>query len=402
MTITWSLLGKRFLQIGLIFVSLWAISSHPNTVLSAHSAYTGDAETYAKDYQVSLDEAIYRLNIQEEIGILEQDLQTKNSAVFAGIWIQHQPKYSIILHLVADPNQRIATYLKAHKLYALIDIQFVKRSYNDLVATQAQIQALSKVLKQPIASSITIKENIVEVYTENKSLLISQIQTKNNNLPVDIVIKEQSLPVAQTQWYAGNSLPGCTTSFSIKNNATGVRYIMTAGHCQDSSISPPFNPLPVASGGNLVLSYSFQNGSGYDYKVLTKPQASDTITNLVRDNAPPFYNHSITGYRFMTPTIGTYLCKYGKTTGYTCGTITSTTFSLNGTTPASYIEVLRSNTSSALSCYGDSGSPWYAGQIAYGVHTAGNNVPCGINSSLGYFMPIAKIFDHGYSPLLVP
>lgn len=122
---------------------------------------------------------------------------------------------------------------------------------------------------------------------------------------------------------------------------------MTAGHCQNT------------------LSYNGQNlpfvseswGGSYDVQWHNTP--GFTVRNWAWDGS---WNRIINGQRHRdNQFIGDFVCKYGKTTGGGCGTITSKTF--NGT----YIRV-HSNTVD-LAEPGDSGGPWFSGSTAFGIMT---------------------------------
>jgi hypothetical protein len=83
--------------------------------------------------------------------------------------------------------------------------------------------------------------------------------------------------------------------------------------------------------------------------------------------------------------VGSSVCKYGHTTGYTCGTIDTTSLCNNGS--CTYVRV--SGGSVNLSEGGDSGGPWFFGNTAYGTHCIGMGNDAGympvdyINQGLG-------------------
>jgi hypothetical protein len=69
--------------------------------------------------------------------------------------------------------------------------------------------------------------------------------------------------------------------------------------------------------------------------------------------------------------IGEYICKQGRTTGYTCGTLTSKTFLPSYVPSGSATFMYVSGGSVNLSEGGDSGGPWVKNKTAYGVHSGG-------------------------------
>ncbi len=65
--------------------------------------------------------------------------------------------------------------------------------------------------------------------------------------------------------------------------------------------------------------------------------------------------------------MGSQVCKQGKTTGYTCGTISTISYCASGA--CTWVRVAGNGTN--LSEGGDSGGPWFSGNTAYGSHTYG-------------------------------
>ena len=69
--------------------------------------------------------------------------------------------------------------------------------------------------------------------------------------------------------------------------------------------------------------------------------------------------------------IGGYVCKYGKTTHYTCGYISDKDYQPSYVPNASATFIRVDNTAGYddLSSGGDSGGPWFLVYDAYGVHS---------------------------------
>lgn len=201
------------------------------------------------------------------------------------------------------------------------------------------------------------------------------------------MIVEKPIPTQVATWYGGRTLSGCTTGFSVKNRTTGTRYVTTAGHCGSTSISP------------LTTAVNFYvPNNGFDFQTLYVP-TGDSATNFVADNTYPYY-HSITSVRVATMTVGTYVCKYGKTTGYGCGTIGAINISIGGS-PAVYFRVDRSGTSDFV-CGGDSGGPVYASSVAYGLIHAATNASCTGSSVDAYVLNVSQIGAKNYDVLVQP
>jgi hypothetical protein len=93
------------------------------------------------------------------------------------------------------------------------------------------------------------------------------------------------------------------------------------------------------------------------------------------------------------------VCKNGKTTGYTCGNISSTTYSPSYVTnaAATFIRVHESSNGN-LSEGGDSGGPWFLVNTAYGTHSGSP----GANPNDALYMAINYVSSLGVSVLTAP
>lgn len=101
----------------------------------------------------------------------------------------------------------------------------------------------------------------------------------------------------------------------------------------------------------------------------------------------------------MTP--GTTVCKFGVTTGRTCGSIKDAEFAANWNGEAgTYVQVV-SLDGTVMNKGGDSGGPVYAGNSAYGlVHGRGNDGSPWANDL--FFMPIERMSTLGVATLTKP
>lgn len=55
-----------------------------------------DAQYYAEDFGVNVDEALRRLKLQEVIGVLSYRLSTEEAVSFGGLYVEHKPSFHIV------------------------------------------------------------------------------------------------------------------------------------------------------------------------------------------------------------------------------------------------------------------------------------------------------------------
>lgn len=201
------------------------------------------------------------------------------------------------------------------------------------------------------------------------------------------VIETKELPALEADDYAGLDQNDGTSGYivySIYDPST--KYHTTAAHLIDtiyvyppgsSAIYLPFHP-PQHYGGN------------YDYQVHTiplsltpRPWAKDGIWD---PQTPGYFVVTGVAPRTQQPA-GSTACHYGKTTGYSCGTIDTNELcnTVNGQTGCRWVRV-----TGASHAGGDSGGPWFYGGYAYGIHASGSG-----NTTV--YMPVDNMYDHGWA-----
>lgn len=165
--------------------------------------------------------------------------------------------------------------------------------------------------------------------------------------------------------YGGLSVSTCTAGFSVQSTS-GLTGVTTAAHCGNSqSITDPL-------GATYALTFQAEKyGSGYDWQWHTL--AGATVTNTIKDGNST--TRSITGQLlWASQNVGDAVCKFGKSSGYTCGQVTDKNYCFtqsDGTTGCHFIKVESVPAGNALSAPGDSGGPWFSGNTARGSHSLG-------------------------------
>ena len=163
-------------------------TSTPTTQPTAASvevsdALRRDAETMAEDLGISVDEAIRRLKLQDPIGTLGAELERLEADTFAGLWIQHEPEYRIVVAFTRNGEETIQPYVENTPLANLIEVRTAEATCEELKAVQQETHWLLDELGLSVASGINIKENQVELYVTDRSLFDTTLQEANIRLP---------------------------------------------------------------------------------------------------------------------------------------------------------------------------------------------------------------------------
>jgi len=319
-----------------------------------------DVSAYVALFGVTPEEAQRRLDLQAQIGELDAMLGDSEPEAYGGLWIEHKPTHRVIVQFVRDGEALMARYLANpafERLESIVEVRQVRYSLVDLQVDQSKLAELGAELE--FATSINVVENRIDLMPTSK--------TDRARLGAAVL--------AETVWidphdsaggpvvniYGGlnfNSTENlCTTGFGIWENDLAIRAITTAGHCGNTAT---VNGLDVP----LIAEHYYGNDDAQSHRA-----PGQTVKNWVKDNDG---TRSITSRTSRTSQpIGGLVCKYGRSTGYTCGTLGSKNFCafwIPGGT-CTFMEATPGGGPDMVNP-GDSGGPVYSGSSAYGLVAA--------------------------------
>ena len=318
---------------------------------SAENAAAGsqnDAAFYADKFGVSLHEAGRQLQLQEAVDALNARLTEEQGATFAGLSIEHAPEFHVVARFTRKGEETIAPYLSP----ALAEVVRVEPARFTLQQLERRLEASYNRVRGagiPSAGQVDVRANRAEVHVLRGRAAAAKAVLGEGDASV---IEVDNLPQEEIAMYGGLPISTCTTGFTVRNSA-GTRGVSTAGHCGNSQ---------TLSGYALTFRGEAYSGS---YDVQWHNASGHTWPNTIKVSSG---TRSITATRSRTSqTVGSTVCKQGKTTGYTCGTISTISYCASGA--CTWVRVAGNGTN--LSEGGDSGGPWFSGNTAYGSHTYG-------------------------------
>lgn len=150
-----------------------------------------DAQYYADAMGVTLEEALSRLDTQNEdaISALNEQLQTNEADTFAGLWIQHEPEYRIVVAFTRDGEETIRKYAAPDsKLGQLIELRPAQYTYAQLLADQQAVLRILDTMQIPVYVSILVQENHLELGTTDRAALDNALAEADVALPESVVI----------------------------------------------------------------------------------------------------------------------------------------------------------------------------------------------------------------------
>ncbi|MFW6076066.1 MAG: hypothetical protein ACOC9Y_10755, partial [Chloroflexota bacterium] len=193
------------------------------------------AAEYAEDNDVSIEEARYRLKLQDPAGELNGQLESNEEETFAGAWLQHQPEFKVIVQLTNGSESTVEPYIEGGPLEDLVEIRSASLSLAELRTLQNDTIETARTFDVPFESGLDVKEQRVELYVVERERFEEAAQQADYKFPdrVDIIPVEQ-LSIDEIDAYAGTAINNlnCTTGFTVEDQH-GTLGITTAGHCGD-------------------------------------------------------------------------------------------------------------------------------------------------------------------------
>ena len=136
-----------------------AAQTHPN-----QEAYPNpDAETYAKNYGISLDDALRQFHLQDVAGELQATLREKEADTFAAIWLEHTPEFKIVVLFTHDAEQKIKPYL-TDELVGVVEARDVEASRAMLEDVDGEIKSILLNLGIQVESELNVYENRITIF----------------------------------------------------------------------------------------------------------------------------------------------------------------------------------------------------------------------------------------------
>lgn len=361
------------------------------SAVQAESTYDPVAEATAQRYEISVSEAKYRLARIAEAGQLDRKLQLESSETFAGLYVQHQPSFQVIVKFTKLPAVSLAQYTSD----PLYKAEQAPRSLEYLRAVQDEIG------EQLLAAGIEFESGI-DLETSGINVYVLHPKVARHHLAALLAVAGHFIRVHKTDTFmertaisGGNQVSGtsqkCTSGFNVvdANREIGI---LTAGHCDDA--------LMYHSPSVQLAFQGEQDGGSYDVQWNKQSSGTPQQQRNVISGAPSDLEITSVTDSSALP-VGATVCKVGITTKLTCGEVADKSFQAvyKGVIGTS-IRVRNSN-NNVMTESGDSGGPVFGGNSAHGV-VHGRGGPNSPYRNDLFYMPIERISILGVSVITEP
>ena len=347
-------------------------------VQTAVEALAQDASEYARQNGVRLAEAMLRLRAQEESVAATDRIQQMYAERLAGISIQHQPDYRIVVLLTGGepvPDQSV--------LAGGINVPIEFRT--GAPASRAEIVAAMREHQAAIRAALPGAQGMgLDPRTGELVLLVragdaerygaASIDAEIEELTgVPVRVRVLGGPTANMGIEGGGRVVGvdpgdqkrkiCTTGFVVTDaSRTGV---VTAAHCPDTLTyyDPEGEQIPLSFGGQW--GWRYQDVQLHVTERAQRPLFyADTAKKSLR---------TLTSWRNLQSTrAGDAICHRGETSGYSCSQVELTDYAPPGDLCGGPCDPVWVAVTGPSCRAGDSGGPVFNGTVAFGIAKGAN------------------------------
>ena len=339
-------------------------------------------EYYVRTYGISVEEAGRRQRKVKDMAVLDLRLQRDLPDVYGGMYIEHRPRFRVVVRFTSGATTMLARYTSDSELVA----ETSPTSLLFLRGLQDELSARLADAGLDFVSGVDLKQSKVTVSATDLGAArrrFSGLDAFRDHVELSEVGQTIRLTAAIT---GGDRLldpagQNCSAGFNVFN-AQGQIGVLSAGHCHDDLKHTTAPQTSLVHLGEL-------DGGSYDVQWHRQPGSSNP---KVQSNDVKLANGALlkitsTGPRML---LGAAVCKSGITTGVTCGEIADVDVQTNyNNALGTYVRVHNAN-GDLMTDAGDSGGPVFDDfGIAFGlVHGRGGNGPYANDL---YFMPIDRI-----------
>jgi hypothetical protein len=173
----------------LVGPSLAAETPAPETVAATPTTHP-DAAGVAESLGISIEEAQRRLGFQEAIGRLSMTIEAEHPDTFAGLWIEHEPVYKVVVAFTADAEATLRPYVAGTRLEAIVEARTFLLSYATLRQTQQTLLPLFDLGPTMYSSGIDVPTNRVVLEVADPAAFLAAVAAEGIELPSYVVIQQ--------------------------------------------------------------------------------------------------------------------------------------------------------------------------------------------------------------------
>lgn len=155
----------------------------PTKVLTEEETLEKWAGSYAEYRGISKEDALRQFYIEEEEGPLQAEIRRHESETFAGLWIQHEPEFRIVVAFTSGGTETLHKYLGDTPLSEVIEVRNANLSIVELDAIRHEVQQIIELAGIPFESASYLQRNKIEIYVLNHDEVFTALANAEYSLP---------------------------------------------------------------------------------------------------------------------------------------------------------------------------------------------------------------------------
>jgi hypothetical protein len=347
-------------------------------VQTAAEALALDAEQYAARLGISLEEAVRRLRAQEATVPITDRIARALGHRLAGISIEHEPEYRLIVLLTgSQPVVDQAALAAGSPVPVVFRLGAAANRMQIVAAMREHRHALDAAIPNSRGMGLDPRTGELVLFVRRADAelhganLIEHSAEALTGVPVRVEIADAQADMLR----GGARLEGrsevdgkryaCTTGFVVTDaSRTGV---ITAAHCPDAIV------YQEPDGTKVPLGFVGQWGArDQDVQVHVGPTAGQPLFYADRKNGAL---RPVRGARPRESTrAGDLVCHWGESSGYSCSEVQLTDYAPPGALCAGPCEPVWVTVKGPNCRSGDSGGPVFSGTVAFGILKGGSGI----------------------------
>jgi hypothetical protein len=149
-----------------------------------------DAQIYAELNGVTIDEALRRFELQNAAGYLGAALTENEADTFAGLWLEHQPEFKIVVAFTKDGEITVQKYL-TEELSGVVEVRTADKTVTGLEKIQIDFNNTLRSLNIAADSYCNIPESkvIFLIRNSDKDMFDSYVNKGDIIIPAKVYIE---------------------------------------------------------------------------------------------------------------------------------------------------------------------------------------------------------------------
>ena len=158
------------------------------TPLNPDDPLVRDAASFAEHEGLSLEEAVRRLEFQATIGDIQPALEADLPESYAGLWVEHQPQYQIVIALTEGDVTTIQPYVTGKAWADYVEVRPATYTLSELRTAQQEASRVAGQLNLALTTAVDVKQNRVELLVGNPELFRADLTAAGLELPPAVVV----------------------------------------------------------------------------------------------------------------------------------------------------------------------------------------------------------------------